>query len=239
MPAMFDLAQQTLALTGKTLSATQLGQLKAYEDALVEWNARFNLTAIRDRESIRIKHFLDSFSCVLAWEGPTPHRLIDIGTGAGFPGLPLKILDPSIELTLVESVGKKAAFCQHVSEALPLPSVSVLKMRAEDAGWANSLRENFDCAVARAVADLRVLAEFLLPLVQVGGIAIAMKGSNGPAEAQQASHALEVLGGTLHRIIPVHVPGLADERFLIVMQKRSPTPPAYPRRPGLPAKLPL
>ena len=145
-----------------------------YEKELIEWNSRFNLTAIRDSESIRTKHFLDSLSCILAWKASPPAHLIDVGTGAGFPGIPLKILYPSLKLTLVESVSKKAAFCRHIVELLRLEQVDVIHSRAEDLGQDPSHRETYDWAVARAVANLNVLSEYLIPLVKVGGTALAL-----------------------------------------------------------------
>ena len=135
----------------------------------MEWNQKFNLTAIRDVESIRTKHFLDSFSCVLAWKANPPLRLVDVGTGAGFPGIPLKIIYPAMQLTLVESVGKKAKFCQHIVDVLGLENVNVIHSRAEDLGQKAGHRESYDWAVARAVANLNVLSEYLLPLVKSAG----------------------------------------------------------------------
>src|SRR5919109_2427211 len=161
----------------------QIESLVQYEKELLEWNQKFNLTAIRDSESIRTKHFLDSFSCVLAWKTSSPHQLIDVGTGAGFPGIPLKILYPNLKLTLIESVGKKAKFCQHLVDVLNLKNVDVIHARAEDVGQDSKHRENYDWAVARAVANLSLLSEYLLPLVKVGGSMLAQKGESGPAEA--------------------------------------------------------
>jgi len=213
--------------------------LIAYEKELLEWNQKFNLTAIRDSESIRTKHFLDSFSCVLAWKANPPSRLIDVGTGAGFPGIPLKILYPSLKLTLVESVGKKVTFCQHIVRVLGLEQVEVIQARAEDLGQDAKHREKYDCALARAVANLNVLSEYLIPLAKVGGTMLAQKGESGPAEAQSAERAMKVLGGKLKQLIPVNLPGVVDDRYLILVDKVSATPPKYPRKPGVAAKQPL
>ncbi len=210
-----------------------------YEKELIEWNNRFNLTAIRDPESIRTKHFLDSLSCILAWKASPPAHLIDVGTGAGFPGIPLKLLYPSLKLTLVESVSKKAAFCRHIVEVLRLEQVDVIHSRAEDLGQNPNHRETYDWAVARAVANLNVLSEYLIPLVKVGGTALAQKGESGPAEAQSAEEAMHLLGGKLRQLIPVNLPGVADDRYLILVDKVAATPPKYPRKPGIPAKQPL
>lgn len=221
------------------VTARQVALLIAYEKELLEWNQKFNLTAIRDVESIRTKHFLDSFSCVLAWKANPPNRLIDVGTGAGFPGLPLKILYPNMKLTLVESVGKKAMFCQHIVGVLGLENVDVVKSRAEDLGQDPKYRECYDWAIARAVAKLNVLSEYLIPLVKIGGRMIAQKGESGPAEAQSAEGAMKLLGGKLEQLVPVHLPGVADDRYLVVVNKVAATPPKYPRKPGIPTKQPL
>jgi 16S rRNA (guanine527-N7)-methyltransferase len=221
------------------ITGLQVMSLITYEKELLEWNQKFNLTAIRDVESIRTKHFLDSFSCVLAWKANPPDRLIDVGTGAGFPGIPLKILYPNMELTLVESVGKKAAFCEHIVNVLGLEDVEVIHARAEDLGQDPNLREEYDWAVARAVANLSVLSEYLVPLVKIGGNMLAQKGENAPAEAQSAEKAIELLGGKLEPLIPVNLPGVTDDRYLVVVEKIAGTPPEYPRKPGIPTKLPL
>ncbi|MBI1854953.1 MAG: 16S rRNA (guanine(527)-N(7))-methyltransferase RsmG [Chloroflexi bacterium] len=221
------------------LSGRHIMSLITYERELLEWNQKFNLTAIRDTEAIRTKHFLDSFSCVLAWGANPPHHLIDVGTGAGFPGLPLKILYPQLKLTLVESVGKKAMFCQHIVRVLGLDSVNVIHARAEDLGHKPEHREQYDWAVARAVAGMNILAEYLLPLVKVGGTMLAQKGESGPAEAQSAEKAMKLLGGKLQQILPVNLPGVADDRFLVLVHKSAATPPKYPRKAGAPMKQPL
>lgn len=221
------------------LTARQVMALINYEKELVEWNQKFNLTAIRDVESIRTKHFLDSYSCVLAWKGTPPLRLVDVGTGAGFPGIPLKIIYPTMHVTLVESVGKKAMFCQHVISKLGLEDVEVIQTRAETLGQDPEHRETYDYAVARAVANLNILSEYLLPLVKVGGTMLAQKGESGPAEAQSAEKAMKLLGGKLKQIIPVELPGVADDRYLVLVDKVAATPPKYPRKAGIPMKTPL
>ncbi|NWG07126.1 MAG: 16S rRNA (guanine(527)-N(7))-methyltransferase RsmG [Chloroflexi bacterium] len=236
---MEKLIHDAQALFNIHITGRQVMSLITYEKELLEWNQKFNLTAIRDVESIRTKHFLDSFSCVLAWKTSPPNHLIDVGTGAGFPGLPLKILYPNMKLTLVESVGKKAMFCQHIVSVLGLANVEVIQARAEVLGQEESYREKYDWAVARAVANLNVLSEFLLPLVKMNGAMLAQKGENGPAEAQSAEHAMKLLGGKLRQVIPVNLPGVADERYLILVEKVAATPPKYPRKPGIPGKMPL
>ena len=236
---MEKLVQEARELFNVHLTGRQVLALVTYEKELLEWNQKFNLTAIRDTESIRTKHFLDSFSCVLAWKASPPNHLIDVGTGAGFPGIPLKILYPNLKLTLVESVRKKVMFCQHIVSLLGLEHVNVLQARAEDLGQDPQNREKFDWAVARAVANLNVLSEYLIPLVKVGGAMLAQKGESGPAEAQSAEGAMTLLGGKLKQLIPVNLPGVADDRYLVVVDKVAATPPKYPRKPGVPGKQPL
>lgn len=236
---MEKLSQDAQRLFNIKLTVRQLAMLAAYEQQLLEWNEKFNLTAIRDVDGIRAKHFLDSLSCSLAWKDRPPRRLIDVGTGAGFPGIVLKILNPGMSLTLVESVGKKANFCRHIVETLGLEGVEVLPNRAEDVGRMPKHREKYDWAVARAVAKLPVLSEYLLPLVKVGGGILAQKGESGPAEAQAAEKALKILGGNLRQLVHITLPGVVEERYLVMVDKVAATPPAYPRKAGIPGKNPL
>jgi 16S rRNA (guanine527-N7)-methyltransferase len=236
---MEKLLKEIQNLTGLKLTARQAAAFQRYEQLLMEWNARFNLTAVRDVEGVRTKHFLDSLTCMQAWRETPPGKLIDVGTGAGFPGIPLKIVLPAMQLTLVESVGKKADFCRLVVQELELDKVQVVQARAEDLGQQVAHREQYDWAVARAVATLPVLAEYLLPLVRVGGGMLAQKGEGGPAEAQQAERAIKLLGGCLRHLKPVHLPGIAEDRYLVIIDKIARTPPQYPRRVGLAAKKTL
>ncbi len=236
---MENLTQAAQQLFGVHLSARQTTAFSMFEQELLDWNQRLNLTAVRDSAGIRTKHFLDSISCSLAWKENPPRRLVDIGTGAGFPGIPLKILYPSMRLTLVESVGKKADFCRHLVDVLKLENVAVVCCRAEELGHLSDHREGYDWAAARAVANLPVLAEYLLPLVQVGGSMLAQKGESGPAETHRAEAALKMLGGQVRQLIPVELPGVVESRYLVVVNKVAATPPQYPRRTGVPAKKPL
>lgn len=229
-----------LSLVGLKLSQDQLAKLQIFENELLDWNERMNLTAIRDAEGIRTKHFLDSLTVLLAWErqGP-PANIIDIGTGAGFPGLVLKLIWPATQVTLVESVHKKADFCRHMVEKLNLQQVTVLSERAETVGQDPDHRQVYDLAVARAVARMPILMEYLLPLIHRNGIAMAMKGESAPAETQAAERAIQLLGGKLHKLIRVELPAVVEERFIVVVNKIARTPEDYPRRVGVPAKNPI
>ncbi len=226
-------------ITGLRLSPRQVSAFEIYERELLEWNEMFNLTAIRDPEGVRTKHFLDSLTCLIEMRDFPPTRLIDIGTGAGFPGIPLKIVLPNLRLTLVESVSKKANFCSHIVDVLNLDHVEIATNRAEEIGQMPRHREAYDWAVARAVAALPILVEYLLPLVKIGGHVLAQKGESGPMEAHGAEKACQILGGRLKKITPVNIPGVVEQRFLIVIQKVAATPPKYPRRVGIPLKSPL
>ena len=224
---------------GVRLKSHQLEAFDWYAAELQAWNERFNLTSITDPDQIEIKHFLDSMSCLMAMDPRPGDRMVDIGTGAGFPGIPIRIACPQVHLVLVESIGKKAEFCQHVVDNLELANVEVINSRAEQVGRQTEYRETFDWALARAVAKLPTLLEYLLPLVKVGGGAIAQKGETAPAEAQSAVAALEVLGGELEEIIPVELPGVTETRHLVVVRKSVATPEKYPRRVGVPGKRPI
>jgi len=238
-PVEPDLQSLVSEKLGIQLSPQQLNAFSLFEKELLAWNEKFNLTAIRDVGGVRVKHFLDSLTCIMEMKSLPPARLIDVGTGAGFPGIPLKIIYPNMKLTLVESVGKKAGFCSHIVEHLGLSQVEVLSIRAEEAGQLLNHREKYDWAVARAVAVMPILLEYLLPLVRVGGAVIAQKGESAHAEAQSAEKAGRVLGGRLKHITPLTLPGVVEERFLVVYEKVAATPPQYPRRVGIPAKSPL
>lgn len=220
-----------------TLSPTQQEQFATYSRELQQWNQRVNLTAITDSEQIKLRHFGDSLTCAQYW-GETPHTLIDIGSGAGFPGVPLKIVYPTLCLTLVESVGKKVAFLHHLVAVLGLDQVTVLQARAEEVGRNPQHRAAYDVATARAVAEVRVLAEYALPLLRVGGRMLAPKGGDVAQEVAVAHQALRLLGGKVLAVEPVLLPGL-DPRSMVVITKTTATPPRYPRAAGVPARRPL
>ena len=235
-----DWTKELFELTGVRLTAEQERQFAVFERELLAWNEQFNLTSIKDPRGVQVRHFLDSLSCLLAFEaGKLPKSLVDVGTGAGFPGIPLKIVLPKLKLTLVESVGKKARFCEHMVKVLNLSDVLVVAERAEDLGQNPEHREEYETAVGRAVAAAPVLAEYLLPLVKPGGVALMPRGEAAETEAEAAVGAFRKLGGDLERVIPVVLPEVEGRRALVVVKKNARTPKLYPRKPGTPNKNPL
>lgn len=232
------LVQQAAAF-GLTLTGRQQAQFERYLALLLLWNEQINLTAIREPEEIVIRHFLDSLTCALATADLNGSHLIDVGTGAGLPGLPLKIIYPNLRLTLVDSVAKKTSFLQTVVAELELTGVHVVTERAEIIGRLPQHRAQYDWAVARAVAELRVLLEYLLPLCRLGGHVLAQKGESAVQEVADAVQALERLGGQVHSLQPVQLPGREQPHYLVVVTKQFDTPDRYPRRVGIPAKRPL
>jgi len=224
---------------GLHLEAAQLELFASYQALLLEWNERVNLTAIREPEAIQRLHFLDSLTCATVMGDLNGRSLIDVGTGAGFPGLPLKILYPQLRLTLVESVQKKARFLEEAVAELGLADVSVIAQRAEVLGQQANHRSQYDWAVARAVAEMRVLVEYLLPFCRVGGHALAQKGGNAASETAAARDAVAELGGAAPRLHPVRLPDHSETHYLVVIEKVRETPARYPRRIGIPAKRPL
>ncbi len=236
------LLEEHLGRLGWRLEPVQRERFRRYYRELLDWNRRVHLTTLVDWEEVQLQHFFDSLTCLpylpaRAWE--TSYRMVDIGTGAGFPGLPLKISLPHAGLTLIESVAKKTAFLRHLVEVLELDTVQVLTCRAEEAGRDPAHREAYDLALARAVAGLPTLVEYALPLVRPGGLFVAYKGREVGEEVSQAQAALDLLGGRLSTIQPVEWAGLKSPRHLVIIEKTSPTPERFPRRPGLPAKRPL
>lgn len=221
------------------LSDEMLEAFDRYAALLRSWNTRMNLVSKASLAQIESRHLLDSLTAALVL-GPAPSgKVIDVGSGAGFPGLPLKIVYPKVDLTLVEATQKKARFLEAAVEALGLAEASVVAERAERLGQDPAYREGFDVVLARALAPLPVLAELTLPLCRRGGMVVAYKSPGVEGEVAGARRAIEVLGGAAPRIVEVPAAVTGDPRVLVTIEKRGPTPRKYPRRPGLPAKQPL
>lgn len=208
-----------------------------YMELLREWNEKINLTAITDEEGILVKHFFDS--CSISEFVDNNSKIIDVGTGAGFPGLPLKIVNDTLNLTLVDSLNKRINFLNEVKNKLGLKNVETVHGRAEDVGIDKKYREKYDFAVSRAVAELRILVEYLLPLVKVGGKVIAMKGPNIDEEVENAKRAVKLLGGEIERIESFRLGNTDNERTVIIIKKIKNTESKYPRKAGIPRKNPL
>ena len=224
---------------GRPLSETQLWQFRRFGELLLDWNQRINLTAIRDPAAVETLHFVDSISGLLALPDEPDLTVVDVGTGGGLPGLALKIARPDLRLTLLDATRKKADYLEEVVRELGLEYVEVLTGRAEEIGQDPERRELWDVALARALAPLPVLAELCLPLVRVGGRVVAWKKADQNDELLVAGRALSLLGGRRLSPQPVDLPGLPDDRRLVVLEKERPTPKQYPRLPGVPKQRPL
>lgn len=222
---------------GITLEEGMLQEFQTYSDLLVEWNQKINLTAITEPEKIAILHFLDSVLLLKEGKVPQNARLIDVGTGAGFPGIPVKIVRKDVQLTLLDSLNKRLIFLKELCEQLQLP-VELVHARAEEGGVKPELREKFDVATARAVAALPLLCEYCLPFVKVGGYFLAMKGPNCEEEIQNSHKALGILGGKLEKVHTYQLPD-GSARTLLLIKKIAHTGPKYPRCSAKIAKSPL
>lgn len=224
---------------GISLSETQLQQFDRYQELLVEWNQKMNLTALTEPKDVAIKHMIDSVSVYDEKWFSEGMSVIDVGTGAGFPGLPLKILCPSLKVTLLDSLNKRVKFLETVVSELGLSDIVCVHARAEEAARQKQYREKFDAVVSRAVARLPILAEYDLPFVRVGGFFAAMKGAKYEEEAQEAKKAVKLLGGGEPVLREIKLPGLEDKRGIIYIRKEKKTPSVYPRKAGTPEKNPI
>lgn len=231
--------EQLLSQNKIQLTQQQSHQFQRYYELLVEWNDKMNLTAITDQKEVVIKHFFDSLTPCFYFSMQKVQTLCDVGSGAGFPGIPMKILFPELHLTIVDSLKKRLTFLQTVADELDLKNISLHHDRAETFARKTEMREHFDVVTARAVAKLSVLSEYCLPLVHLGGTFIALKGSNADVEAEQADHAIKLLGGEMRRMISLELPEASGKRSLVFIGKKEASPKKYPRKPGVPMKDPL
>jgi 16S rRNA (guanine527-N7)-methyltransferase len=221
------------------LSEQQDSQFNHYYQELIKWNKKINLTAITDEKEVVVKHFYDSLTASFDLPFAGPLKVCDVGSGAGFPGIPLKILFPNLKLTIIDSLEKRLKFLDHLIDALGLQDVHLEHERAETFGHRKDAREQFDRVLARAVAHLSVLSEYCLPLVRTGGFLVAMKGLNAAQEIVDARQAIKKLGGAVDRTMNFELPDHMGSRTIVVIKKKWATPARYPRKPGIPARKPL
>ncbi|MBN1644309.1 MAG: 16S rRNA (guanine(527)-N(7))-methyltransferase RsmG [Dehalococcoidales bacterium] len=230
------------AKLGLQLGEKELALFQTYYEELTDWNQRMNLTSITGYEAVQINHFLDSLTVLSAWEpsvgNPKP-EVIDIGTGAGVPGIPLKIIFPEIRLALMDSTNKKTTFLNHLKQKLKMDDIKVITGRAEEVAHRSPYRERFDLVLTRALAPMATLVELTLPFCKIGGKVIAHKKGNIAQEIESAKKAINVLGGKLEEVKPVDLPEFPDHRYLVVVDKIAPTHEQYPRRSGMPVKKPI
>lgn len=236
---MSSLAEYAKSLFQLDLSDGQIQQFERLTLELIEWSQRMNLTSIKDPNDILIKHHLDSLTLVKVIHQFDDMRLIDVGTGAGYPGLALAIAFPKLHVTFMDSTGKKLKYIDHVGDVLQLNNISTLHSRAEDAGQHIDHRESYDIVTARAVARMPALMEYTLPLAKLDGQVIAMKGSTAYDETNSAAKAISNLGGELFSIEEITLPTINDPRYLVIVDKIDPTPPYYPRNAGTPTREPI
>ena len=219
------------------ITQLQQEQFEKYKDLLLEWNEKINLTAITDEDDIILKHFIDSMTILKHIDNNS--SIVDVGTGAGFPGVPVKIANPSLNVTLVDSLNKRLLFLGDVINQLNLKQIKTVHSRAEEFGQNKLYREKFDVATSRAVANLSVLVEYLLPLVKIGGKCICMKGSEIEEELKNSKEAIKILGGQIETVEEFTLPERDIKRSIIIIKKIKQTPKGYPRNPGTPSKKPL
>ena len=222
---------------GVRFSVEQMDKFYKYMNLLIEWNEKINLTAIIEPNEIILKHFIDSITILKDIKDGS--IVVDVGTGAGFPGIPLSIMNPTLKITLVDSLNKRLIFLQEVINELDLKNVELVHARVEEFGRNKKYREKFDVATSRAVANLATLSEYLLPLVKINGKAISMKAGNASQEIEDAKKAIKTLGGNINNIEEFNLPQSDIGRTIIIIDKISGTPGKYPRKPGTPAKEPI
>ena len=231
--------KDTFTALNLSLTDNEINQFLKYYDLLIDWNNRMNLTAITEYEDVVRKHFADSLAIVQSGKITGKEKIIDIGTGAGFPGIPLKIMYPELEITLLDSLNKRIKFLNEVITRLELTKITAIHGRAEEYARQKGIRESFDLAVSRAVANLSTLSEYCIPYVRKGGAFIAYKSGNIQEESINAKKAIAKLGGKQEDVILFNLPGTGDPRSLVIVEKIANCPGKYPRRNGLPSKEPL
>jgi len=224
---------------GIVLTVKQIKKMLEFMEMLKSYNQRMNLTAIKDDMEIIVKHFMDSLTCIKTGVIQNNTKIIDVGTGAGFPGIPLKIYDESLKLVLIDASKKKIRFLEKVIEKLRLKDVIALHERAENLGQNKDFREKFDAVVSRAVSSMNVVSEYCLPLLKKGGYFICQKGITLEEELSEGRKAVEVMGGKIEKIMDLNLPILGNKRKLVLIKKIKATPQKYPRRPGVPKKRPI
>ncbi|OLN22340.1 16S rRNA (guanine(527)-N(7))-methyltransferase RsmG [Domibacillus antri] len=234
-----DQFQMALAEKGIVLSDKQMNQFHRYYELLVEWNEKMNLTAITKQEDVYVKHFFDSLTAAMYTDLTKPFRICDVGAGAGFPSIPLKIAFPQLDVTIIDSLNKRITFLNHLASELKLENVHFVHGRAEEMGRKPEHREQYDIVTARAVARMSVLSELCLPFAKTGGIFVAMKAASAADEMAAAAKAIHVLGGKTENVFSFRLPVEESERTIIVIRKEKDTPKKYPRKPGTPNKTPI
>ena len=234
-----DLLRLSAKEMGIDISKHQLEMFQVYYHELITWNSRVNLTAITNYEDVQIKHFLDSLTLIPYLDRTNTMKVIDIGSGGGFPGVPLKIIRPDIDLTLIESTAKKTKFLNHLIGALKLDGTDVICGRAEEKAFEAVFREQYDIALTRAIGVLSTNLELSLPFCKVSGLSVSYKKNAIKDELDSAKHAAPILGGQFDRVEPVSRDLFPDRRVLVFFRKVSPTPSKYPRNIGIPSKRPL
>jgi 16S rRNA (guanine527-N7)-methyltransferase len=231
--------QEQVAALGITLEDQEVARFERYFELLIEWNQKMNLTAITERKEVYYKHFYDSLTWMTVDAFSPAARTLDVGAGAGFPGVPVHLACPELSLTVLDSLGKRISFLEELAKQLSLPRFQAVHGRAEEFGQNKEWRESFDQVTARAVAKLNVLSEYCLPFVRVGGWFFAMKGPEADAEVKEAERAVAKLGGSVRALKRIEIPEGFGTRTIVIIEKVQETPVNFPRKPGMPAKKPL
>ena len=233
----FEKMQENSKVLGFNFSVEQLEKFYKYMNLLIEWNEKMNLTAITEPNDIILKHFIDSITINKYIENNA--KVVDVGTGAGFPGIPLSIIRPDLQITLVDSLNKRLMFLQEIKKELELKNIDIVHARVEEIGQNKNYRETFDIATSRAVANLSTLSEYLVPLVKIKGKCVCMKASDAEEEIKQAENAVNILGGKIVKVEKFNLPNSDIGRTIIIINKEKSTNGKYPRKPGTPSKEPL